>query len=115
MNLNRQAVERAQRTVQATEVLRQHAATIADVCNEAEASQIIVAMVEVDGSFAGTQVIPRAELQDQLEILEMQEHKWVLTLSPNASVDDIERRCADIGYFANRRQNAIQRRLDRQS
>ncbi|EFH82671.1 hypothetical protein KSD_95650 [Ktedonobacter sp. SOSP1-85] len=109
-----QAIERAQRTVQATEVLRQHAATIANVCSETEGNQIIVAMVEVDGSFAGTQVIPRAELQNQLEILEIQEHKWVLALSPSSSIHDIERRCADIGYFANRRRSAIQRRLDQQ-
>jgi hypothetical protein len=100
--------------MEATEVLRQHAAVIADACQAKEGNQVIAAMVGADGSFAGTQVFPRAELQDKLEVLEVQEQKWVMTLAPNASVSEIERRCSDIRYYANRRRNAILRRLDQQ-
>ncbi|HLG76210.1 MAG TPA: hypothetical protein VKX46_07340 [Ktedonobacteraceae bacterium] len=110
--LTREAVEKTQHIVRATEVLQQQAPAIAQTCAEAETDTIVVATVEQDCSYGGAYAVPRSELRERVMHLEDEEGKWTLTLDPLTSVQEIEKRCSDIGRLASRRGAAIQRWLN---
>lgn len=113
--LDRAAVERAQWTAQAAGILHQHASTIADTCAEAQAGSLVVAVVEQDASFGGAMTIPREQLHERIVQLEDHEGKWALTLTPMATLKEIEDLCAGVARLASRRSAAIERWLSAHS
>ena len=109
----KEAVERAYHTTQAAEVLRKHVWAIGRATAGARRDEIVVATVEGDLTFGGVWTISRDDLLRQVPLLEGS--GWSLLFSSRTPVAEIEERCLQYARIASRRQEVMQRWLERQS
>lgn len=109
---SREAIERPFRTLEATKVLREKAAIIERATFNAQADEVIVAVICSDLSFGGVWTLAREEMARQVLVVE-DEGGWSLTFSPNTLVAQIEERCDELARIAQKRREAMQRWADR--
>ena len=88
---SKEARERPYRTIEATRVLREKAAIIERVTNDAHADEVIVAVVQADLSFGGVWTLAREDMTRQIFVVE-DEGGWSLIFSPKTPVAQIEKR-----------------------
>ena len=109
---SREAIERPYRTLEATKVLREKAAIIERATFNAQADEVIVAVICSDLSFGGVWTLAREEMARQVLVVE-DEGGWSLTFSPHTLVAQIEERCNELARIAQKRGEAMQRWADR--
>jgi hypothetical protein len=111
---SQEAIERPRRTVQAASVLRENAGAIWQASANALEDEIVVAVVYSDLTFAGAWAIARSDMVRQVLYLEDQ-GGWSLIFSSKTPVSQIEQRCKEFSSIASRKQEVMQRWLDRQA
>ncbi len=109
----RQAIERANRTVEATEVLRANSWAIAGACADARPGEVVVAVVGQDLSLRGVWTMASENLRARAHDLE--DGGWLVTFSPGERMEVIEARCVEMRRLASMRLEALQRRTRRRS
>lgn len=112
-SFSQEAQERPQRTVQAAGILRENAGVIWQVAAAAQEDEVVVAVVQHDLTFGGAWAVARANLLDEVRLLEDQ-GGWSLLFSSRSPVAQIEKRCKEFASIATRRRDAMQRYLSRQ-
>ena len=105
---SREARERPYRTIEATKVLRAKAGVIERATSDARADEMVVAVVRPDLSFGGVWTLARADLSNQIFIVE-DEGGWSLLFSPHTSLTQVEQRCDELARIAQKRGEVMQR------
>ncbi|SRR5579884_1066505 len=103
---------RARNAIRAAEVLAQAAPAVAARCRDALPGEVVVAEVAADLRFAGVRSLPRHALHASLA--RSSPGAWVVTFARHTSLEEIERRCFNLGRTAYRRWK-LSARLDRRS
>jgi len=109
---SKEAMERPYRTVKATEVLRKNAAIVARATTNAQADEVVVAVICNDLSFGGVWTLAREDLVRQVPLVE-DEGGWSLTFSPNTSTSNVHQRCDELARIAQKRGEVMQRWVQR--
>lgn len=107
-SFSREAMERPYRTLEATKILREKAAIIARATTNAQANEVVVAVIRGDLSFGGIWTLAREDLMKQVPVVE-EEGGWSLIFSPNTLVAHVEERCDELARIAQKRGQAMQR------
>jgi hypothetical protein len=97
--LSKEALERAKRTIDAEEVLHDHAPEIARVCAGAAVSESVIALVRRDLSFGGVITAPTEHFRANLHEME-EEGGWEQVFDPLEDVEAIEQRCLEMARNA---------------
>ena len=105
---SREAMERPYRTLEATKILREKAESIARITANAQANEVVVAVIRGDLSFGGIWTLAREELMKQVPIVD-EAGGWSLIFSPNTQVARVEERCDELARLAQRRGEAMRR------
>ncbi len=105
---SREAVERPYRTIEAMRVLREKAEIIEKVTADAQADEVVVAVIRKDLSFGGVWTLAREDLAKQVLVVE-DEGGWSLTFSPKTSLASVEERCNEVAGIAQKRGEIMQR------
>ncbi len=108
-----EAIDRAERTMQAASVLRENANVIAIQCEYAQADQVVLAVVTPELAFGSAEIIPLAELGEYVRSLRM--GIWYLVFSPRTTVASIQKRCDKMKSLAAQRLAAMRRWIDNQA
>ena len=109
----RQAIERAERTVEASEVLRANSRSIAAACADAGPRDVVVAVVGRDQGLRGVWALAGVGLPGRVE--EIEDGGWLVTFSPGEGAEAIEARCMQMGRLAAMRLDALRRRTRRRA
>ncbi len=110
-NFSGEALDRAQRAVQAAGLLREKVPIIAQVCAAANLDDVVVAVVEQNLVFGGVWPIPRSQVQERVAPLESS--GWVLIFSPRVSTAHVAAQCEAFGRIAGERAASMRRWADR--
>lgn len=105
--LTPEAAASPRRTIHAAEILHDNARSIAAVCHEAEADELIVAVVTRDMAFSGVWTVPAAELAQRLP--EVSNGGWSMVFSPLTTADEVEDRAVKVARLAFARWEALRR------
>ena len=106
------ALNRPRRTLQAIEMLRGKAETIAHVTSSAHEDEIIAVIIQADGDFGGIWTLAREELVRQMHIVE-DKGGWSFTFSPHTTPAQVEERCNELAHLVRRRLQGIEERIKR--
>ena len=106
------ARERAKRTIDAAEVLHDHAPEIAHACSEAIRSESVIALVRGDRSFGDVVTAPTQHLRAHLQQME-DEGGWSQVFASKEGIKEIEQRCLDMARNAFARWEKMLRRASR--
>lgn len=110
---DREALERAEHTVEASEVLRANGWSIAGACVDARVGEVVVAVVGRDLALQGVWTMAREGLPRRVE--EIEGGGWVMTFSPGEGTEAIEARFLEMGRLAAMRLDALRRWTRRRS
>ncbi len=113
-SFSQEAIERPYRTLEATKVLREKAEVIERATANAQADEVIVAVIRSDLSFGGVWTLAREDMARQVLVVE-DEGDWSLTFSPNTPATHVEQRCDELARIAQRRADVMQNWLRRNS
>lgn len=105
-------MERPYRTLEAMKVLREKAGIIARITTNAQANEVVVAVIRDDLSFGGVWTLAREDLMKQVPVVE-EEGGWSLIFSPNTQVAHIEERCDELARLAQKRGETMRRWMAR--
>jgi len=108
--LSAEAIERANKTVQAAQVLRNNLQAIAQACAQAKRDEVIVALVGPDLTFEGAHTISRHRLRRH--VLGLERGSWHLVFSAQSDIQEIEYRCLTMGHLAQARWEIMHRRAN---
>ena len=108
---SQEAFERPQRTIEAVEVVRQHAEMIADACAAAHDQEIVVAVVGPDHTWGGVSTVPAHGLPEQAID---PGSRWEFMFVAHTSRAEVEARCTLIERQAAKRLDALRRWSERQ-
>jgi hypothetical protein len=111
--LSKDALERIKRTIDAAEVLHEHAPEIAQACAQAIRTESVIAFVRSDLSFGGVVTAPTKHVSAHIHELE-DEGGWSQMFEPKEGVKDIEQRCLDMARNAFARWEMAMRWASRQ-
>lgn len=111
--LSQAVAERSRDALQAAAIFHAQAATIAAACAATPAESMVVALVERDLRFAGTQVLPPAQVWQQLA--ELEGEGWTLVFAGQTCEQAIQARCEEFAHLAGLRRAAIERWISRRS
>jgi hypothetical protein len=103
----RDASRRARRAIEAAETLHDRAPAIAQVCMKAASDQLVVAVVEEDGTFGGAWPVALSEVAARLDPLEA--GGWTLTFAAQTPEEEIRARALEMARLAFRRWLALRR------
>ncbi len=109
---SKEAMERPLRTIQAVELVRAKAGTIAHVSANARADEIIAVTVQKDLTLGGVWTLAKTDLARQVSIVE-EKGGWSLLFSPNTTIAQVEQRCSEVVRLATKRWEVMQRRMNR--
>ena len=102
-----QALERAQSTVCAMQVLEGVAESIAGACESAAPHETVLARVAADGSLAGLFTVATTDAQVWIERFE--DGGWVLTFRAGTGVEAVQEQCRRVEGLARRRLTVMER------
>jgi hypothetical protein len=103
-----EARDRASRTAVVAEVFGEHAELIVAQLPDVPEGSVLVAVVGIDHSFAGTHHVGQADLPARIPELES-DGAWAMVFSYPATVEDVRRRAADYAATARKRAELIDR------
>ena len=109
---SQEAMERPLRTIQAVELVREKADTIARVAANAHEDEIIAVTVQKDLTLGGVWTLPKSDLVRQVSIVE-EKGGWSLLFSPNTTIAQVEQRCMEVARLASKRLEVMKRRMNR--
>src|SRR5579863_5438176 len=98
-SFSEEAMERPKRTLEAMRVLRERAGIVAYATSNAQADEVVVAVICNDLSFGGIWTLAREDLARQMHVVE-DEGGWSLTFSPHTSAVRVEQRCDELAGIA---------------
>jgi hypothetical protein len=107
-------LQRAQHTQRAAEVFAEHAEAIVASTQDLPAEHVSVAVVHADFAFAGTHLVPRADLVERVPTLEGP-GGWAMVFSHGADVAQVQARTQEMSDLAERRRATLARVLARRS
>jgi hypothetical protein len=111
--LAKDALTRAKRTIDAAEVLHEHAPEIARACAGAIRTESIIAFVRSDLSFGGVVTAPTKHLRAHLHEQE-DEGGWTQVFEAKEGIKEIEERCMSMARNAFARWETAMRWASRQ-
>lgn len=106
-DLSPEAVARAERSISAAPVFAEHADLIASLTPDLPTDQVLVAVVDTRYTLAGTYVIGRDQLVD--DVPELEGDGWAMVFSHNSDADQIRHRAAEMATLAQQRIELIAR------
>jgi L-2-hydroxyglutarate oxidase LhgO len=112
-DLSPEAKARAARTIDVAAVFSANAETIVAQLSEVPEEHVLVAVVDAEHAYTGTEHVQRAELSQRVPQLEAD--GWAMVFSPGTSVADVQRRTAEMADIARARIAAIDRILARRA
>jgi hypothetical protein len=106
-DLSPEARLRAERTVTVAAVFADHAEVIVGQLPAVPTGHVLVAVVDGEQDFAGLHHVHRDTLVERVP--ELEGGGWSMVFSPGATVDDVQRRTAEMASLAQQRMAAIDR------
>ncbi len=101
------AVERAQKSILASDVFEANAEVIAARTPDLPVEHVLVAIVDTGYSFAGMHVVSRAELVENVPRLEGD--GWAMVFSHKSDADSVRYRAGEMASIARKRIDMIHR------
>ena len=101
-----EARERADRTVAVAAIFGDHAELIVSQLPDVPEGSVLVAVVDNSHEFAGTHHVGQAELPERIPQLEA-DGGWAMVFSYPATVEDVQRRAADLASTASKRASLV--------
>ena len=111
--LSPEAKARAVRTIDVAAVFADNAEVIVARLDDVPGTHVLVALVDTEHEFTGTHHVDKAELVQRVP--ELEGEGWAMVFSPGATVDDVQRRSAEMADIARARIAAIDRILGRRA
>jgi hypothetical protein len=114
VDISSRALERARQTEPVAQVFGAHAAHIVAACEVLGEEQVIVAVVDGDFVFRGTEIVSTTELIAEVARLEG-EDGWAMIFSAGHDEAAVLRRTEEMAVLAAARGNLIERLRNKQS
>ncbi|HUP27902.1 MAG TPA: hypothetical protein VM409_05660 [Chloroflexia bacterium] len=104
-------IERAERTIDAADLLRHNANVVEAACDLAGPHDIVVAVVTPELEFSGAEILPLGDLHRYVAALVP--GGWHQVFSPRTAKDEVDQRCRSMEQTARARLDAMRRWLAR--
>jgi hypothetical protein len=104
---SQEAFERPRQTIKATDVMLEHAQTIAAACSMATSGELVVATVGRDLTFDSVAIIATDRLTEHLA--DTDNDAWDLIFSAQESIEGVRARCQSVRQLAHRRLSALEK------
>lgn len=107
MQITRQAIERAKRSIEAADILLANANVIAVQCQHAKPDQVVMSIITPELVFSSAEIIALMDLRDHIWRLAW--GSWHMIFSPKTNLASIQQRAKQMKEISARKLAAMQR------